>query len=139
MCGLVGIIDRNSSSLETDIIIMRDTVSYRGPDGFGHVLFTEDGIALGHRRLSILDLTDAGRQPMSDESGSLIIVYNGEVYNFLELRKELEKYGYVFKSGTDTEVINGKLRVWNDLTACLPLLFGTGKKRKYSYQETGWG
>lgn len=105
MCGIVGIIDKKSRSLETDIIKMRDVMSYRGPDGIGEICLPSDGIALGHRRLTILDLTDAGSQPMTNESGTMVIVHNGEVYNFIELKKELEGFGYRFKSKTDTEVI----------------------------------
>lgn len=112
MCGIAGIFDRRSSTLETDILKMRDTFIYRGPDGAGHVVFQEAGVALGHRRLSILDLSDAGSQPMVDESGLLFIVHNGEVYNFIELRRELEGFGYNFRSNTDTEVILAAYNKW---------------------------
>ena len=112
MCGIAGIIDRKSGSLETDIIKMRDAMPYRGPDGIGAICFPPDGVALGHRRLTILDLTDAGSQPMENESGTIVIVHNGEVYNFIELRKELEGFGYRFRSGTDTEVILSAYDKW---------------------------
>lgn len=117
MCGIVGIIDKSSVSLETDILRMRGAVPYRGPDGAGHIVFPESGIALGHRRLTILDLTDAGSQPMTDASGVLSIVHNGEVYNFIELRKELEGFGYIFQSVTDTEVILAAYHKWG--SGCL--------------------
>ena len=112
MCGIVGIIDKQSRSLETDIIKMRDAMPYRGPDGIGETCLRSDGIALGHRRLTILDLTDAGSQPMTNESGTMVIVHNGEVYNFIELKKELEGFGYRFKSRTDTEVILSAYDKW---------------------------
>jgi asparagine synthase (glutamine-hydrolysing) len=82
---------------------MTDTLTHRGPDDRG--IFEEPGVGLGHRRLSIIDLSPAGRQPMANEDGSLLIVYNGEIYNFRELRKGLEERGHVFTSRSDTEVI----------------------------------
>lgn len=117
MCGIVGIFDPKSESLKTEILKMRDVVSYRGPDGADFVVDEIDGVALGHRRLSILDLSDAGNQPMTDASRSYIIVHNGEVYNYIELRKELERFGYVFRSNTDTEVILAAYDKWG--TDCL--------------------
>src|SRR3989338_1824776 len=82
---------------------MAEALRHRGPDDRG--VFS-DGIAtLGHQRLSILDLSTAGHQPMSDKEGKIWISYNGEIYNFKELRKDLEKKGCIFKSRTDTEVI----------------------------------
>lgn len=82
---------------------MREVLLHRGPDDAG--LLVEANIGLGHRRLSIIDLSKAGRQPMCNEDGTIWIVYNGEVYNFRELKKELEKRGHRFRSLTDTEVI----------------------------------
>jgi len=82
---------------------MTDTLVHRGPDDRG--TFEEPGVGLGHRRLSIIDLSPAGRQPMANEDGSLLIVYNGEIYNFKELRRGLEERGHVFISHSDTEVI----------------------------------
>ena len=117
MCGIAGIIDPESSSLEADILKMRDILHYRGPDSSGYIVEEEDFLALGHRRLSILDPTPAGNQPMADTSNSLIIVYNGEVYNYVELSRELEKYGYMFRSQTDTEIILAAYDRWG--TDCL--------------------
>ena len=82
---------------------MTDSLSHRGPDGRG--VYVGEGIGLGHRRLSIIDPTPAGDQPMSVLDGRVVISYNGEIYNFPELRKELEKKGFVFRLRTDTEVI----------------------------------
>lgn len=82
---------------------MTDAIAHRGPDQHGHYL--DDSISLGHRRLSIIDLTEDGRQPMSNEDGSIQIVFNGEIYNHQELRPELERLGHRFKSRSDTEVI----------------------------------
>jgi asparagine synthase (glutamine-hydrolysing) len=82
---------------------MRDTLTHRGPDGEG--TWTKEGVGLGHRRLAIVDLSDAGRQPMPNEDGSVWITYNGEVYNHAELRRELEAKGHTYRSHTDTETI----------------------------------
>ena len=92
MCGICGIFNYANSNFEINkklIIKMRDTMIHRGPDDAGVYISPDRIIGLGHRRLSILDLSAAGRQPMSDDSGKVWIVYNGEVYNFLELRQEL--------------------------------------------------
>lgn len=81
---------------------MGASLSHRGPDGEG--FFVEDNLALGHRRLSIIDL-EGGKQPMTNEDGSLVIVFNGEIYNFLDLRPELERQGHLFHTRSDTEVL----------------------------------
>jgi len=106
MCGFVGIYNYgNSQDIDEKLLIeMRDTMVHRGPDDCGIYLSPDRKLGLGHRRLSIIDLSPRGRQPMSDNEGKIWIVYNGEVYNFLELRKELEKK-YAFRSRTDTEVL----------------------------------
>jgi asparagine synthase (glutamine-hydrolysing) len=106
MCGFVGIYNYgNSQDIDEKLLIeMRDTMIHRGPDDCGVYLSRDRKLGLGHRRLSIIDLTPRGRQPMSDNQGKIWIVYNGEVYNFPELRKGLEKK-YTFRSRTDTEVL----------------------------------
>ncbi len=99
MCGIVGFIGQGS---ENDINIMTDSISYRGPDDRG--VFFKQGVGLGHRRLSILDLSPLGHQPMVSEDGNVVIIFNGEIYNFLELKNTfLSKYN--FKGSSDTEVI----------------------------------
>ncbi|MEQ8537297.1 MAG: asparagine synthase (glutamine-hydrolyzing) [Coleofasciculus sp. D1-CHI-01] len=99
MCGIAGF-----SWLDDDLIKqMTRTLAHRGPDQYG--VYTDESISLGHRRLSILDLSEHGRQPMSNQDGSIWVVYNGEIYNFQELRQILERKGYTFRSRTDTEVI----------------------------------
>ncbi len=99
MCGICGF---NWSEKEI-ISRINDTIKHRGPDGEG--IYVDENVSLGHRRLAILDLSEKGKQPMSDKEGSIVITYNGEIYNFLELKEELKKKGYVFESNTDTEVI----------------------------------
>jgi asparagine synthase (glutamine-hydrolysing) len=89
---------------------MMDELVHRGPDDSGH--FETEGVALGHRRLSIIDLSTAGRQPMANEDGTCIVVFNGEIYNFKELRPQLEGRGHRFRSHTDTEVILHAYEEW---------------------------
>jgi len=117
MCGIVGIFNTGSRTLAQDIIKMLDIIVYRGPDGSGSLVFQEEGFAFGHRRLSILDLSDLGAQPMTYQKERLLIVHNGEVYNYIEIRSELEQMGYVFKSHTDTEVILAAYDKWG--SSCL--------------------
>ncbi|MCS7082978.1 MAG: asparagine synthase (glutamine-hydrolyzing) [Bacteroidota bacterium] len=108
MCGITGIIsfEQNSDIIER-IRWMTDTLLHRGPDDVGNILIADRtfSIALGNRRLAILDLSPAAHQPMSNEDETVWITYNGEIYNFLSLRKELEKRGYRFRSRSDTEVL----------------------------------
>ncbi len=112
MCGICGIYNRNTEKKinESTLKKMAKTISHRGPDDEG--FYIGENIGLGHRRLSIIDFSKAGHQPMQNEDENLWIVYNGEIYNFLELRKELEKFGHRFKSNTDTEVILHAFEEW---------------------------
>ena len=103
MCGISGILSFNGKYNREDIHKMNEILSHRGPDDEG--TYFDDYIGLGHRRLSIIDLSKAGHQPMSDESKRYWIVFNGEVYNYLEIRDELIEKGYDFNSNTDAEVI----------------------------------
>lgn len=121
MCGIAGIIALNGKlDLRARIRAMTDAVRHRGPDGEGHHI---DGrVALGHRRLAILDLSAAGHQPMASTDGWRLITFNGEIYNFLELRAELEALGHRFRSRTDTEVLLAAYAEWG--TECLSRLNG---------------
>jgi len=102
MCGISGIILKNNAKYgETIIHKMNDRIVHRGPDAEGVYQF--DNVALGHRRLSIIDLTEAANQPMHKHG--LSIVFNGEIYNYIELRNDLIKEGYEFQTNSDTEVI----------------------------------
>jgi len=115
MCRIAGFIDfnyKNDYNIEKTIISMRDELSYGGPDDAGIYVEKNKGLALGHRRLSVIDLSSLGHQPMSNEGGRLWITYSGEVYNFKEIRKELEALGYRFKSNTDTEVVLNAYDKW---------------------------
>ena len=102
MCGIAGIINNSDNRVEKLIHKMTDAISYRGPDDSGYLI--DENVALGHRRLSIIDL-DNGHQPMFNADKSIAIVFNGEIYNHIELRRELEKDGYKFNTHCDTEVL----------------------------------
>ena len=104
MCGIAGFL-HHTSDAETIIRLMTDVLRHRGPDAGGIRNDTDAGIALGHRRLSIVDLSPAGSQPMSAASGRYVITYNGKIYNFTALRPEMEKSGYRFHGHSDTEVL----------------------------------
>ncbi len=113
MCRIVGFWDFNFNwqyNLEEVALSMRDSLSHGGPDYAGLYLEPKNGLALTHRRLSIIDLSPSGHQPMEFEN--LVIIYNGEVYNFREIREYLEKKGYRFFSNSDTEVILKAFHRW---------------------------
>ena len=105
MCGISGIIS-TEISIEQEVVVrrMNDALSHRGPDGEGYWCNTKKTVHLGHRRLSIIDLSDAASQPMHYLS-RYTIVYNGEIYNYPELRNTLVTLGYSFHTNSDTEVI----------------------------------
>jgi asparagine synthase (glutamine-hydrolysing) len=104
MCGIIGVLRFDGRPVdEENLKAMRDTMFYRGPDDSG--LYVNGAVGLGHRRLSIVDLTEAGHQPMANEDGTVWLVFNGEIYNYVELRAELVARGHRFSSHTDTEVI----------------------------------
>lgn len=108
MCGIAGIINFNGSPVNKGAIKrMTDVIAHRGPDGEGHWISENHNIAFGHRRLSIIDLSEGGAQPMHYANNRYTITFNGEIYNYIELRKELEKKGYNFISNSDTEVLLG--------------------------------
>ena len=104
MCGITGFLHFDQERKSDSILIkkMADTISYRGPDGEGYYL--HKNLALGHRRLSIIDL-NTGDQPMFNDDKSIALIFNGEIYNYIELREELKKLGYPFKTTSDSEVI----------------------------------
>lgn len=102
MCGIVGFTNKINNSNKV-IVDMMDKIRHRGPDAEGR--YVDSDIALGHRRLSIIDVTSSGDQPIFNEDGSLVIVFNGEIYNYREIREKLIAAGHVFKTNTDTEVL----------------------------------
>ena len=113
MCGIAGIIRFNGSTILTnEIDELTDSLAHRGPDGRGTWFNQNKNIALGHRRLSILDLSDSGHQPMISKDGFLTLVLNGEIFNFIEIKNELKAKGHTFISQTDTEVVLTAYKQW---------------------------
>jgi asparagine synthase (glutamine-hydrolysing) len=110
MCGITGILDRSGAPADRSLLTrMTSVIQHRGPDGAGELFDGE--VALGHRRLSIIDV-DGGSQPIGNEDGRLQVVFNGEIYNFVELRQELEAFGHRFATRSDTEVIVHAYEQW---------------------------
>lgn len=121
MCGICGYYNLNGEPASQAVLRrMTNAIAHRGPDGEGN--YTDRMAALGHRRLSILDLSDNGKQPMLSQGGNYVIVYNGELYNFKELKKKLAAKGYVFQSQCDTEVVLNSYIEWGE--HCLELFNG---------------
>src|ERR1035437_5344237 len=113
MCGITGIWNLSGEILtETKLKVFTDSLSHRGPDGSGYYIDEITNFCMGHRRLSILDLSSAGKQPMSFADERYWISYNGEIFNFIELRSELKQKGYAFKTETDTEIILAAYHCW---------------------------
>lgn len=112
MCGITGIWDFKNKISEGTLKEMTDCLRLRGPDDSGIFVDEKNNVGLGHRRLSILDLSPAGHQPMANDDKTIWITFNGEVYNFSEIRKELEEKRYSFKSNSDTEVIINSYQEW---------------------------
>ena len=122
MCRIAGIIDKRSDRLEHDILLMRDSMKHGGPDSEGIFVDAQVRLALGHRRLSIIDLSNGGNQPMYSNGRDVIIVYNGEIYNYQSLKSELSANGIKFNTSSDTEVILKGYEFWGD--ACFAKLKG---------------
>jgi asparagine synthase (glutamine-hydrolysing) len=111
MCGIVGQLNFDKSPVSRTVLKkMTDVIAHRGPDGEGH--WIEESIGLGHRRLSIIDPSPAGQQPMVTSDSRFVLTYNGEIYNFKELRAVLQAKGYGFRSQTDSEVVLYALAEW---------------------------
>lgn len=132
MCGIAGVRYFDSTAAQPELLKrMTDVIAHRGPDGEG--IYTSGAVGLGHRRLAILDLTPTGKQPMSNEDGTIWVTFNGEIYNFREVRQELIDRGHKFRSQTDTEVIVHAYEEWD--TDCLKrfngmFAFGLWDERK---------
>ena len=121
MCGIAGFLNhggkRGPEELGDIVTSMTTALRHRGPDGAGHWVDAAAGssgasVALGHRRLAIIDVSEAGHQPMTSASGRFIITFNGEIYNFQELRAELEALGSRFRGHSDTEVLVEGCGTW---------------------------
>jgi asparagine synthase (glutamine-hydrolysing) len=120
MCRIAGIFDPTNTQLEQDLLRFRDAMHKGGPDDAG--IYQDGNLALGHRRLSIIDLSSAGHQPMLSEDANLVLSFNGEIYNYRELRQELVAAGFTFNTQTDTEVLLKAYQQWG--TDCFAKLNG---------------
>ena len=112
MCGIAGLVlvDPGTRAESAEVERMTRTLVHRGPDGKG--VWTSGPVGFGHRRLAILDLSEAGAQPMQDAAGEVTVTYNGELYNWRALRTELEARGHAFRTSCDTEVLVEGWRAW---------------------------
>lgn len=143
MCGIAGLIDFNEREIPASTLKkMTDAIAHRGPDGEGQ--WIEDSIGLGHRRLAIIDLSPMGAQPMVSHDGQHIITYNGEIYNYRDLRKTLESEGFSFQSQSDTEVILHALAAWgtdglNKLNGMFALAIWDRKNKKLTLARDRYG
>src|SRR5580698_9335617 len=116
VCGIAGFVDPSSVSsadhLQARALHMAAALAHRGPDDSGAWVDEQHGVGLGHRRLSIIDLSPLGHQPMTSVSGRFVVSYNGEIYNYRDLRAELEDAGEHFRSRSDTEVLLTAVERW---------------------------
>src|SRR6266568_1923237 len=121
MCGITGFLGAAQSAsgeeMHSVVLAMATTLRHRGPDDSGTWFDPTAGVALGHRRLSVVDLSPLGHQPMESASGRYVMVFNGEIYNFRALREELEKHGHSFRGHSDTEVMLAAITKWGVLQA----------------------
>lgn len=112
MCGIIGIMDFNHKIDAREFVRLRDLLSHRGPDGAGLYINPDETVALGHRRLSLIDLSETGSQPMCNEDKTIWLTVNGEIYNYRQIRKELASLGHNFSSTSDSEVIIHGYETW---------------------------
>lgn len=122
MCGIIGVASNTLQTQRSWLAIGRDAMIHRGPDDAGEWWSVDGCVGLGHRRLAIIDLSPAGHQPMHDAFGAISIAFNGEIYNFVDLREQLIAKGHAFRSHSDTEVILAAYREWG--SDCLSRLNG---------------
>ncbi len=143
MCGIAGFVDFNGSKIDMSLLKQAtDAISHRGPDGEGH--WFEDNIGIGHRRLSIIDLSDLAAQPMVSKDQRYVLSYNGEIYNFKELRNELKNQNVKFHSESDTEVVLNALSLWGSdafikFNGMFSLAFFDRKSRKLLLARDRYG
>jgi len=143
MCGIAGLLQLDDSPVSPVVLkSMTDAIAHRGPDGEGQ--WVEGAVGLGHRRLAIIDLSPAGHQPMLSVNHRYVMTYNGEVYNYQELRIELESMGYWFHSKTDSEVVLNALDAWgekalNRFNGMFALALWDRKKRKLLLARDRYG
>src|SRR5438105_1046475 len=139
MCGIAGFVSSRSAAtgeeMRATVLGMANALQHRGPDDAGAWLDPAAGVAFGHRRLSVVDLSPLGHQPMESASGRYVIVFNGEIYNFRLLRADLEKARHAFRGHSDTEVLLAAITQWGVLGA-LPRLNGMFAFALWDRQES---
>ena len=124
MCGIAGVFSTKVEGISAGVARMTDRIRHRGPDGDGIWVDLEAGIGLGHRRLSVQDLSEAGQQPMSSSSGRWVVVFNGEIYNHLDIRRDIgREAGTVWRGHSDTETLVRAIELWG-FEGALPRLVG---------------
>lgn len=134
MCGIAGVFNINEEAVSLEQLKkMNGSIAHRGPDGEGY--YIDENIGLSHRRLAILDTSSRGAQPMSSKSGNWVIIFNGCIYNFLELKQDLLSKGHWFVTTTDTEIIVEGVDEYGPLflkewMGCLPLQHGTKNQKR---------
>lgn len=133
MCGIVGFAARSQAPDRTLLDVQRDTLRHRGPDDAGTWWSADGRAGLGHRRLSIIDLSAAGHQPMLNEAGTVAIVFNGEIYNYRDLRHTIEQTGWKFRSSSDTEVLLAAYALWGP--DCLERIWGMYAFAIYNHER----
>ena len=131
MCGIVGVCSSTVITSRSWLENGANAIQHRGPDDFGEYWSQNGLVGLAHRRLSIIDLSSAARQPMRNMSGDLIIVFNGEIYNYIDLRNQLIGFGYEFDTQSDTEVILAAFSKWG--VDCLKYLDILQKMLKFLF------
>lgn len=117
MCGIIGIASARPVASRAWLKAGRDAMVHRGPDDAGEWWSEDQRVGLGHRRLSIVDLSPAGHQPMLRPEWGVVIAFNGEIYNYQELREELIGAGYAFRSHSDTEVLLAAYHAWGRIAS----------------------
>ena len=127
MCGILGQINNKGAIDKSTFIKMLDTMVHRGPDGHGTYFSQDNKIALGHRRLALIDLSDKATQPLYNEDKTIWLTVNGEIYNYPVLRKTLQQKGHTFSSNSDSEIIIHGYEEWGfDIVSKLKGMFAFG-------------
>ena len=134
MCGIVGIASRDVVADRTWLSVGSDAISHRGPDDVGEWWSSDGRVGIAHRRLSIIDVSTAGHQPMQDFRRGITVGFNGEIYNYRDLRAELTAKGQAFRSQSDTEVLLAAYCEWD--TDCLSHLNGMFAFALYDCDKT---
>lgn len=143
MCGITGIYSLGETVNPAILLAMTDTLRHRGPDHSGTYVNPNGTVGLGHTRLSIIDLSERGNQPMANEDSGVQVSYNGEIYNYREIREELRSKGHTFRTNFDTEVLIRSYEEWgieclHKFIGMFALRSGTSGKTDSTSPGTAW-